>query len=121
MRPLRIVLVEDERSLARIFAEVLAGMGHDVCAIEEDESGAIAAAARCKPDLMIVDVRLGEGSGVAAVTEILRKGFVAHLFVSGDTSGVLAQRPAAVTLQKPFFASQLIGAMKRALTAAPHL
>ncbi len=115
MNALRIMVVEDEFAVAHLFAEVLAGMGHDVCAIEATESDAVAAAARCKPDLMIVDVGLGTGSGVVAVDEILLTGFVPHVFVSGDISGVQALRPNAVAIQKPFFVSALVLAMQRAL------
>jgi DNA-binding NarL/FixJ family response regulator len=45
------------------------------------------AAARYKPDLMIVDAGLGHGSGVAAVEQILRAGPIAHMFISGDAGG----------------------------------
>ncbi len=69
-----------------LFADALAAMGYDVCAIEATEAGAVAAAARYKPDLMIVDARLRDGSGVSAVEEILRTGWVPHVFVSGETS-----------------------------------
>ena len=115
MNALRIMVVEDEFAIAHLFAEVLVGMGHDVCAIEATESDAVAAAARCKPDLMIVDVGLGTGSGMDAVDEILLSGFVPHVFVSGDISGVQALRPDAVAIQKPFFVTTLVIAMQRAL------
>jgi two-component system, response regulator PdtaR len=82
-------------------AEVLADMGYDVCAIEGTKADAVAAAVRCKPDLMIVDGGVRDGSGVSAVEEILRTGFVLHVFLSGDTSGFRALRPGAVAIQKP--------------------
>ena len=119
MKALRIMLVEDEAILALLFAEALTSMGHDVCSIEATEGGAVTAAARYLPDLMIVDVRLGLGSGVSAVAEILRFRFVPHVFVSGDTTEVHALRPDAVTLQKPFFSSDLVRAIRRALSAGP--
>ena len=119
MSALRILLVEDEAPIGLLFADLLTGMGHDVCAIAANEAEAVAAAARYQPDLMIVDERLGLGSGVAAVAEILRTRFIPHVFVSGDTSVVHALRPDAVALQKPFFASDLSRAIQRALGAAP--
>ena len=115
---LNVLVVEDDALLGLVLGDVLAGMGHTVCAIEDTESGAIAAAARCRPDLMIVDARLATGSGVAAVEEIHRVGPVPHLFVSGDISGVLARRPGAIVIQKPFRESDLVRAMERALGAA---
>ncbi len=115
---LSILVVEDDALLAMMLGDVLAGMGHTVCAIEATQSGAVAAAARYTPDLMIVDSRLGRGSGEAAVEEINRAGPIPHLFVSGDVSGILTRRPRAVVVQKPFRESDLAEAMDRALGAA---
>jgi response regulator of citrate/malate metabolism len=74
-------------------------MGHDVCAIKSTEADAVTAAIRCRPDLMIVDVWLGDGSGISAVDEILRTGPVSHMFVSGDISNVQALKPGTVFIQ----------------------
>jgi CheY-like chemotaxis protein len=115
MKALRVLVVEDDAMVGMLLAEVLTGMGHDVCANEATETDAVAAAARCSPDMMIVDVMLGDGSGVSAVAEILRTGFVPHVFVSGDTSRVRAFRPHAVVLQKPYSEPDLAQAMQRAL------
>jgi CheY-like chemotaxis protein len=118
-RVLRVMVVEDEAVIAVLLAEVLAGMGHDVCAIEATEADAVAAAARCRPDMMILDARLGDGSGISAVEQILCTRFVPHVFVSGDALRVRALRPGAVVIQKPFREADLASAMQRALGAAP--
>lgn len=119
MIPLRVMIVEDDAVVSMLLAEVLAGMGHDVCAIATTESYAVAAAAASKPDMMIVDVRLRGGSGVCAVEEILRTGFVPHVFVSGDISSVWALKPDAVAIQKPYGQSDLAQAIQSALGGAP--
>lgn len=119
MAALRVLLVEDEAVIAVLLAEVLGGMGYEVCAIEATEADAVAAAVRCRPDLMIVDARLGAGSGVSAVEQILRDGPVPHVFVSGDSSSVQALRPDAVVMQKPFREADLANAIERALAATP--
>jgi len=115
---LRIMVVEDETVIAALLAEVLKGMGHDVCAIEATEAGAVISASVCRPDLMIVDARLGDGSGIFAVAQILKSRFIPHVFVSGDSSRVQALRPDAVVLQKPFREFDLKRAMQRALAPA---
>ena len=84
MKALQILVVEDDSLIAMLLVETLAEIGHGVCSVEATESGAVAAALRCQPDLIIVDAQLREGSGVAAVDEILSTGFVPHLFISGD-------------------------------------
>ena len=105
--------------IGMLLAEMLESMGHDVCAIEVTEAAAVAAAAQYSPDLMIVDERMGDGSGVSAVeTILLRSGFVPHLFISGNISKVKALRPDAVVLEKPFREPALARAIQRALDIA---
>jgi CheY-like chemotaxis protein len=115
---LRVLVVEDDAMIGMLLAEMLEEMGHDVCAVAVTQADAVTAAARCKPDLMIVDARLGAGSGVLAVEDIIRTGPVPHVFVTGDISKVKALRPGAVTLQKPFLESELARAIQRALASA---
>ena len=88
MKALRVLVVEDDALIAMLLGEMLASMGHDVCATATTESEAIVAATRYRPDLMIVDAGLGRGSGVSAVEEILRTGPLAHVFISGDAETV---------------------------------
>jgi CheY-like chemotaxis protein len=109
------MVVEDDGMLAALLGEVLEGMGHAVCASEASESGAVAAAIRCKPDLMVVDVRLGEGSGVSAVDRIELNGPIPHIFVTGDIVGLKALRPGAEALEKPFRDSDLERSITRAV------
>jgi DNA-binding response OmpR family regulator len=117
MKALNVLVVEDEALIGMLLADALVAMGHDVCAIVATEANAVAAAARCNPDLMIVDVRLRDGSGISAVEEILRNGWVPHVFVSGETSSVQTLRPGAIVIQKPFRDMDLDRAIQRALDA----
>lgn len=124
MKPLRILVVEDEGIVAFLLAQILESMGHEVCGIENDKAGAIAAAKRCKPDLMIVDDRLGRDSGLTVIETILLDGSMPHVFVSGDVSRIRSSRPLAVVLEKPFFEADLEQAIRRALpqpAAVSHL
>ena len=67
MTPLRVMVVEDEPTIAMLLARVLRNQGHEVCAVATSEAGAIAAAALHHPQIILVDVRLRPGSGVAAM------------------------------------------------------
>lgn len=118
MKALNVLVVEDDALIGMLFVDALAAMGHDVCAIEATEADAVAAAARYKPDLMIVDAQLRDGSGVSAVEEIVRTGWVPHVFVSGETSTIQALRPDAIVIQKPFRDIDLDRAIQRALDAS---
>jgi two-component system, response regulator PdtaR len=118
MKALRVLVVEDDFVIGMLLAEMLEEMGHEVCAVETSETDAVMAAARCRPNLMIVDAGLGDGSGVSAVEEILRAEPIPHLFVSGDISAVQALKPGAAVMQKPFGEADLAQAIRRALDAA---
>jgi two-component system, response regulator PdtaR len=119
MTALRVLLVEDDAMIGELLADMLRGMGYDICALETTETGAVAAATRYRPDLMVVDVRLGAGSGISAVETILRTGFVPHLFMSGNVAKVIAERPGATVLEKPFREAGFTLAVQRALAAIP--
>jgi DNA-binding response OmpR family regulator len=111
---LRILIVEDEFIVATMIADVLRDMGHEVCDIEATEAGAVAAAIRCNPDMLIVDAQLRTGSGVSAVKEILRSGFVPHILMSGGQLRDVPLDRRAVVLQKPFRDSEFAQAIDKA-------
>ena len=99
-----------------LLAETLTGLGYEVCGIEATEAGAVAAAARLRPDLMIVDVNLTEGTGTAAMERIARSGPVPHLFMSGRARPAIV--PGPVLLTKPFREADLVRAIGRILVPA---
>ena len=118
MKALRTLVVEDDAMIGGLLAETLEGLGHTVCAVERNVAHAVAAASHWRPDLMIVDVGLGEASGVAAVKEIVRSRFVPHVFVAVDSVIGMPLGPETVLIQKPFRVSDLERAIQRALATA---
>ena len=118
MKSLRVLIAEDDALIGMLLGEILTGMGHEVCATATTEAHMVTAATQYRPDLMIVDAHLGEGSGISAVDEILRRDLIAHLFVSGDPRSVQALRPHAVVVRKPFHETELVRAIEIALVAA---
>jgi two-component system, response regulator PdtaR len=112
---LRVLVVEDEAMIALLLAEVLSEMGHEVCATAATEDAAVAAAVRHKPDLMIVDEWLRQGSGISAVAEINRSGYIPHVFVTGDPFISQSLRPGTIAIQKPFTIPDLMKAVQSAL------
>jgi len=119
MKALRTLVVEDDAIIGALLAETLEGLGHTVCAMERNVANAVAAASHYRPDLMIVDVGLGESSGISAVKEILRSRLVPHVFVTGETVRGMPLGPETVLIQKPFRVSDLERAIQRALAMAP--
>jgi CheY-like chemotaxis protein len=111
---LGIVVVEDDALIAMDLADLLIGMGHTVLAIAQTEREAVAAATRCKPDLMIVDGQLAEGSGIEAMRQILARGYVPHVYMTGDPLRIMGLAPDAVVIAKPFTLSALSSGIARA-------
>ena len=114
MGSLRILVVEDDHLIGLLLADMLDAMGHTVCAVARTQEEAVAAAERDKPNMLIVDAWLHQGSGVAAVDQIQRRGIVPHIFVTGDGRGVLQLKPNAIVLEKPFTEGMLAAAIDRA-------
>ena len=115
MSGLRILIMEDEAIIAMLLQEVLEGMGHDVCAVAASEAEGVTAAKHCRPNLIVADARLREGSGISAIREILRDGFVPHVFVSGDVATVRKLSKDVIVLEKPFTEAELSQAIDRAV------
>jgi CheY-like chemotaxis protein len=115
MKPLRILVIEDDALVAAALAEILESQGHSVCAIVRTEADAVAAAFKFSPEMMIVDVQLRKGSGLDAVDRIQGRRLVAHVFVCGDAPTLRALRPGATVIQKPYFEQDLTRALRRAL------
>lgn len=114
MEPLRILIAEDEAVIALLMGEVLAGLGHSICAITATEDETVSAAAQYRPDLIIIDEGLQEGDGVSAMRSILASGAIPHVFTTGNMAGVLARRPDAIVIEKPFHETDLVRAIARA-------
>lgn len=114
MRQLRILVVDDNAVLSEVLAETLVAMGHVVCGVESTESGAVATAARVLPDLLLIDVGLGAGSGVRAVEQILLTRPVPFIMMSGDP-----MNPGTIGLQKPFRQADLTRALELSLAGPP--
>jgi DNA-binding NtrC family response regulator len=113
MKPLRILLAEDGAMIGLLLAEIIAGMGHEICAIETTEAGLINGAARDQPDLLIVDEHLGTGSGASGIATISRTRPVRYILMSGGP--IKHAAPGAIVLEKPFFEDDLVGAIERAM------
>ena len=120
LRPLRMVIVEDDALIGMYLEDLLTAMGHDVRAIARTEAEAVLAATRCQPELMIVDFSLDTGTGVAAMRQILSIGFVPHFYVTGNVLALTQILEDAIVISKPFNLLDLRGAIAKALHADRH-
>ena len=116
MRKLQILLIEDNLLIGELLAEMLVDMGHCVCGVARTEAAAVDAALLTRPDLMIVDAHLVNGSGVSAVATICLSSAVPHIFVTGDRLRLKAG--GAVVLQKPYTQADIVDAIERTMAMA---
>lgn len=109
---MRILIVEDEAITAMHLEAVLEELGHDVCAIEATGEGAITAAARHLPDLVLMDVRLaGRMDGIAAAATI-RNGYgipslIVTAFVDPGTRQRLSDCLPLGVISKPYSVNEI--------------
>jgi CheY-like chemotaxis protein len=97
---------------------LLEEMGYQVCASEATEDGAVAAAERTRPDLIIADMNLREGSGLGAIERISSIRRTPHIFATANVAAIRAGRPNAVMIQKPYQDAELQQAIDAAMGTA---
>lgn len=112
---LRILLVEDDPTVARLVRYCLEGQGHTVT-LAEDGVMALSAAYRSVPDLVLLDLVLPNLGGhlvCQALQEDRRTHGVPIVLItgSGSVSEEVRSCGAAGYLQKPFTPSQLLAAV----------
>lgn len=118
----RLMVVEDEAITALHLEMLLAELGYQVCSVEATGEGAIAAAARYHPDLVLMDIRLaGELDGLSAAGHIRRTyGIPSLLLTAFSDPGTEARAEACGTLgllSKPYTPRQVERRVREALEA----
>ena len=118
-RPVRILVVDDQRNMRTTLAMMLRGAGYEVDEAEDGVRGVEAGAAEAY-DLVITDLRMGEPDGMAvlkAVREAQPKSEVIVMTAYGTIeSAVEAMRLGAFDyLQKPFNEQELLMKVFKAL------
>jgi CheY-like chemotaxis protein/DNA-directed RNA polymerase specialized sigma24 family protein len=114
----RILIIEDEAVIAMDLSDLVTGAGHEVCAVETTASGAVAAAKRERPDLVLADIQLADGSsGIDAVKEILSSFEVPVIFITAFPDRLLTgERPEPTFLiTKPYSPDMVRAAVSQAL------
>jgi CheY-like chemotaxis protein/DNA-directed RNA polymerase specialized sigma24 family protein len=114
----RILIIEDEAVIALDLADLVTNAGHEVCATATTASQAVAAAKRERPDLVLADIQLADGSsGIDAVREILASFEVPVIFITAFPDRLLTgERPEPTFLiTKPYSPDMVRAAVSQAL------
>lgn len=116
-----ILVVEDQRAVAGALRMRLRGLGYGVLDIAKDADEAIAKAATLKPDLILMDVRLGDGmDGIEAAQRIRNEFDIPVIYVTAYADRALLDRARATHpagfINKPFTTKDLLTTINLALT-----
>lgn len=120
-----ILVIEDEPVIALDIASLVTELGHQVVGVAASQTEAVAIFKKSQPGLILADIDLGAGgSGITAVTDILRMSSVPVIFVTAYPERLLTgERPEPTYLvTKPFEPDTLKVTISQALsfTSAGH-
>ena len=105
--PLRVLVVEDEMTIAFLIEDMLTDMGHEVVEVAMRLPDAIKAAARLNIDLAILDVNL-DGLRSFPVADILERRKIPFAFATGyGAAGIDEAYRIRPVLTKPFLTEDL--------------
>jgi CheY-like chemotaxis protein len=119
-QPIRILIVEDEAIPAMLLEEMVEDLGFTVCGKAVSGPGAVMAAEDYRPDLILMDIRLAQGTdGIDAAVEIRERLGIPSLFMSAfSDKGIMARAQAAQPVGfvgKPYDETRLRIALEAAL------
>ena len=115
----RILVIEDEAIIALDLQNIIADMGHAITGVARTHQGAVALAGKERPDLILSDIQLADGSsGIDAVNDILQTaGEIPVVFITAFPERLLTgDRPEpAFVITKPYSEKQIQLAVSQAM------
>jgi len=120
VRPVRVVIAEDEALIRMDLAEMLADEGYDVVGQAGDGQQAVELAEQLRPDLVILDVKMPVLDGIAAAERIAGQRIAPVVMLTAFSQRELVERArdagAMAYLVKPFSQSDLAPAIEMAVS-----
>jgi len=116
----RVLVIEDEPLIAMHLEQIVEDMGHIVAGSAMTRDEAVAEAERVRPDLVLADIQLADGSsGLEAVKDILDRFDVPVIFITAYPERLLTgERPEPTFLvTKPFGNETVMATIGQALLA----
>ncbi|WP_299360645.1 response regulator [uncultured Paracoccus sp.] len=115
----RVMIIEDETIIAMDLKGIVQAMGHEVTGIARTHSAALQLAGERRPDLILADIQLADGSsGIDAVNELMTSlGDLPVIFITAFPERLLTgDRPEpAFLISKPYSEEQVRSAVSQAM------
>jgi len=107
---LKVLIVEDDLMMADFMEEILVEHGYEVSGIARTVATAVALARHCKPDLVVLDLRLADGGlGTEVAAQLLPPGRPGILYATGNMSQIaLTSADGDACLGKPYRSADLL-------------
>lgn len=119
MKPLRVLIADDDGLTLMVMRKILTAMGHTVVAEAGDGNQATVLARETNPDLIVLDIRMPKMDGLEAARIIQSQRPTPVIILSAHTESGLGSQAAGAGahayLVKPFTAEQLKPAIELAL------
>jgi len=99
---MRILLVDDDHLIRFVHQMFIERSGHEVVGVAEEETQAVQMALELKPDIVVMDIRLENGSnGISAMKTIQETLIIPAIYISGNSDNKTIEE-AEQTLMKAF-------------------
>lgn len=99
---MRILLVDDDQLIRFVHQMFIERAGHEVIGVAEEEGQAVELALELKPDIVVMDIRLENGSnGILAMKTIQQTLNIPAIYISGNSDNKTIEE-AEQTLMKAF-------------------
>jgi len=122
-RPLNVLVIEDDREIARGLLLRLKAAGHDGAAAHDGASG-LAAATTTIPDVILLDLRLPDRDGLSVLRDLQQHALTRMIPVIVLSANVAEQAKGEAMLsgahcfiEKPYESRRLLAAIARAAEA----
>jgi len=99
---MRILLVDDDQLIRFVHQMFIERAGHEVVGLAEEEVQAVGLALELKPDIIVMDIRLENGSnGISAMKTIQQTMDIPAIYISGNSDNKTIEE-AEQTFMKAF-------------------
>lgn len=99
---MRILLVDDDQLIRFVHQMFIEREGHEVVGVAEEETQAVRMALELKPDVVVMDIRLEDGTnGISAMRTIQQTLNIPAIYISGNSDSKTIEE-AELTFMKAF-------------------